>query len=283
MDLDLIWACSILIPLPSEEYWSISVWFCKNHRCVPKSRLFGTPARTSSSWPSCSLVFGDAVPNVYSHGGMCGSSLNKLGPTWTVRTQRPDALYFPKSLLAEGRWTKWNGWSEEIMIWENLGQQDHGFGGNSLEKTHLPMRFCSRSVAPNQKTKWSPGRNYLFAAAAVWELQLGQRYLYYILMDADAEAAGVWIGGSIFFPTFFSSAPNIRFGITNKKSQWKWRKETSLPKIPCRKVDDWSVGWRDFQAFLHDWQPAVGLPELFDYHQNLWPIIGSRDFWLANF
>lgn len=85
----------------------------------------------------------------------------------TFRTKRRDALYFPKSLLAEGR-------------------------------------------------------NYLFAAAAAWELQLGQRYLYYILMDADAE------------------------------------------------VDDWSIGWRDFRKFLLDWQPAVGLPELFDYHQILY-------------
>ena len=41
-----------------------------------------------------------------------------------------------------------------------------------------------------------PGRNYLFAAAAVWELQLGQRYLYYILMDADAEVAIGEIMGS---------------------------------------------------------------------------------------
>jgi len=32
-------------------------------------------------------------------------------------------------------------------------------------------------------------------------------------------------------------------------------------------VDDWSIGWRDFRNFLLDWQPAVGLPELFDYHQ----------------
>ena len=32
-------------------------------------------------------------------------------------------------------------------------------------------------------------------------------------------------------------------------------------------VDDWFIGWRDFRQFLLDWQPAVGLPELFEYHQ----------------
>lgn len=34
-------------------------------------------------------------------------------------------------------------------------------------------------------------------------------------------------------------------------------------------VDDWTAGWQDFVDFLFDWEPAVGLPELFDYSQVL--------------
>ena len=53
------------------------------------------------------------------------------------------------------------------------------FIGKTIEPMGLGVCQCPRH----------PGRNYLFAAAAAWELQLGQRYLYYILMDADAEVA----------------------------------------------------------------------------------------------
>ncbi|CAJ1364875.1 unnamed protein product [Effrenium voratum] len=84
----------------------------------------------------------------------------------TFRTRRQDALFFPNSLLAEGR-------------------------------------------------------NFLFAAAAVWEHRLGYRYTYYTFLDADAS------------------------------------------------VDSWPQSWQHFEDFLWTWEPAVGLPGLYDYSQIL--------------
>ena len=116
----------------------------------------------------------------------------------TFKSKRRDTLYFPNSLLAEGR-------SE---------------AGEAV------------SLSQNE-------RNYLVAAAALWELHLGQRdsvsflflsftllyfallktqgYLYIVILDADTA------------------------------------------------VDDWMTSWAHFLEFLMEWQPAVGLPEVYDY------------------
>ena len=69
---------------------------------------------------------------------------------------------------------------------------------------HLMPIFIGKTIEPmglGVCCPRHPGRNCLFAAAAVWELQLGQRYLYYILMDADAEVAKRnWVYSSVCCP-----------------------------------------------------------------------------------
>ncbi|CAE7577830.1 unnamed protein product [Symbiodinium natans] len=64
------------------------------------------------------------------------------------------------------------------------------------------------------------GRNYLFAAASYVELQMGYRYTYYCFFDADTA------------------------------------------------LEDWHAGWRKFESFLREWEPAVGLPTL-DAYSNI--------------
>ncbi|CAK9033542.1 Uncharacterized protein (Fragment) [Durusdinium trenchii] len=104
---------------------------------------------------------------------------------------------------------------------EDVASKESAFWAFGADVFKLTFRTRRRDALWFPKSVIAEGRNALFAAAALWELQLGQRYLYYVFVDADAD------------------------------------------------VDDWTAGWQDFVDFLFDWEPAVGLPELFDYSQVL--------------
>eukprot|EP00439_Symbiodinium_sp_Y106_P060142 s858_g8.t2 len=101
-------------------------------------------------------------------------------------------------------------YAKEVALWQA--------GADVFQLTFKTVR-ADTLFFPNSMI--AEGRNYLFAAASYVELQMGYRYTYYCYFDADTA------------------------------------------------LENWHVGWHNFESFLREWEPAVGLPSLDGYSSVL--------------